>query len=93
LTCQSNQLANLDVSNSNALTVLWCSSNQLTFLDISKNSNLGEGVADPDHIVLDIGYMPRLQKVCVWTMPFPPEGLNIFIGGSPNVYFTTECSK
>jgi hypothetical protein len=35
---------------------------------------------------------PTLSKVCVWTMPFPPANVKIFYLGSPNVYFTTECS-
>jgi hypothetical protein len=37
--------------------------------------------------------MPSLHEVCVWEMPFPPlEGLKLEKTGSPNVYFTTECS-
>jgi len=42
---------------------------------------------------LDISEMPSLYEVCVWTLPFPPEGFLVFTSGSPNVYFTTECSK
>jgi len=34
-----------------------------------------------------------LEKVCVWTMPFPPEEIKVCTDGSPNVYFTTDCSK
>jgi hypothetical protein len=26
-------------------------------------------------------------------MPFPPEGFNLCTEGSPNVYFTMDCSK
>jgi rhodanese-related sulfurtransferase len=37
--------------------------------------------------------MPTLFEVCVWVTPFPPEGLEILSTGSPNVYFTTECSQ
>jgi hypothetical protein len=36
--------------------------------------------------------MPTLLEVCVWEMPFPPEGVEIDTTGSPNIYFTTECS-
>jgi len=34
--------------------------------------------------------MESLHEVCVWTFPFPPEGVTLR-EGSPNVYFTTEC--
>jgi hypothetical protein len=37
--------------------------------------------------------MLTIQKVCVWTLPFPPDGLYISSDGSPNVYFTTDCNK
>jgi len=37
LSCQNNQLTNLDVSNNTALTYLSCQNNQLTSLDISNN--------------------------------------------------------
>jgi len=39
--------------------------------------------------------MPSLYAVCVWTTPFPPKGsyISIMSEGSPNVYFTTDCSK
>jgi len=36
--------------------------------------------------------MPTLEEVCVWTMPFPPEGFKLCADGSPNTYFTTDCS-
>ena len=34
-----------------------------------------------------------LEKVCVWNMQFPPDGVEVDTTGSPNVYFTTDCSK
>jgi hypothetical protein len=37
--------------------------------------------------------MPSLYKVCVWKMPFPPTGVTVDTNGSPNVYFTMDCSK
>jgi hypothetical protein len=37
--------------------------------------------------------MPTLEEVCVWTMPSPPEGFLLCADGSPNVYFTMDCSK
>jgi hypothetical protein len=36
--------------------------------------------------------MPNLFKVCVWEMPFPPASIQVVIEGSPNAYFTTDCS-
>jgi hypothetical protein len=64
----------------------------LATLDISNNTRLGpvDYTADP---YLDISCMPTLEEVFVWTMPFPPEGFKIDTTGSPNVYFTMECSR
>ena len=83
LDCWHNQLTSLDVSKNTALGVLICGSNQLSGLDISNNSYM---------IFLDIKEMPSLYEVCVWEMPFPPAGVDVYTDGSPNVYFTTECS-
>ena len=89
LSCDHNQLTTLDLSNQYELHHLECGSNQLTRLDVSNNSKLGTVYIG--YLCLVIDYMPSLQEVCVWTMPFPPEGLNITTEGSPNVYFTTDC--
>ncbi|MDX2444685.1 MAG: hypothetical protein QNK30_12880, partial [Bacteroidales bacterium] len=89
LSCDHNQLTTLDLSNQYELHHLECGSNQLTRLDISNNPKLGTVYIG--YLCLVIDYMPSLQEVCVWTMPFPPEGLNITTEGSPNVYFTTDC--
>jgi hypothetical protein len=90
--CRNNQLSSLDISNNTALTDIDCGGNQLNSLDISNNINLGDNMWEsiPD-IVLDS--MPTLFEVCVWELPFPPEGVEIEITGSPNINFTTECSK
>jgi len=84
LLCQSNQLTSLDVSNNTELRNLGCARTQLTSLDVSNNFALEQ---------LNISEMPSLHEVCVWEIPFPPEGVHVFTTGSPNVYFTTECSK
>lgn len=84
LYCQNNQLISLDVSKNNALKVLRCFSETLTTLDISANTRIE---------TLALRYMPSLNKVCVWIMPFPPTGVNLDIYGSPNIVFTTDCSK
>ena len=83
LKCQENMLTNLLASNA-SLNFIWCGDNNLTKLDIRLNTAL---------IVLSCTNIPTLEQVCVWETPFPPEGVTIDTLGSPNVYFTTECSK
>jgi hypothetical protein len=92
LRCVNNQLTTLDVTSNINLIYIWCGGNQLTTLDISNNTSLGIG-AGYYSCYLKIENMPSLEQVCVWTLPFPPEDLWICAEGSPNVYFTTECSE
>ena len=84
LWCQNNLIEDLILSNDVGLRILHCANNQLTSLDISTNTLLSG---------LDLRGMPTLEEVCVWTMPFPPEGYSVNLEGSPNVFFTTDCSK
>lgn len=84
LGCSGNQLTSLDVSSNTELEQLGCGSNQISSLDISINTALTE---------LIIGNMTTLTEVCVWIEPFPPAGIAIDTTGSPNIYFTTECSN
>jgi hypothetical protein len=42
---------------------------------------------------LSIDEMPTLFEVCVWVLPFPPEGVEIDTTGSPNVCFETDCNS
>jgi len=79
-----NPLTSFDISNNTALTDMISCGNQLISLDISNNMAL---------VKIGIDNMPTLQKVCVWTMPFPPLGIVILSDFSPNVEFTTECNK
>jgi hypothetical protein len=90
LMCNNNQLTSLDVTSCTSLEILWCGLNQLGSLDLSMNSAIGSG----DFVLheLDLSYMPTLYKVCVWSMPFPPEGVTISTSGSPNLSFTEDCS-
>jgi hypothetical protein len=100
LNCSGNKLTYLDVTGNTGLMILKCATNQLTTLDLSENTVLG---LMPHYCMtdLDISQMPTLSKVCVWVMPFPPSSplsddcykLVIYSEGSPNVYFTTECSE
>ena len=55
--------------------------NRIKSLDISNNKLLTE---------LDLSLLDSLRAVCVWTIPFPPDGVTVYKG--PKVYFTTECS-
>jgi len=86
LRCYNNKLTTLDVSNNTALIHLECGGNPLTTLDISKNIALE---------LLGLQDMPTLHIVCVWETPFPPFGIRITVWSSysPNIYFTTDCSK
>ena len=83
LACIANQLTSLNVSNNIALTNLTCDNNQLTSLNISNNKSIQW---------LEVESMSTLKEICVWTMPFPPEGVHVATQGSPNIYYTTECS-
>ena len=35
--------------------------------------------------------IPTLYEICVWTLPFPPEGVYISNYNSSNAYFDTTC--
>jgi hypothetical protein len=76
LNCYSNKLSNLTLSSN--LKNLDCSANQLTSLDISKSTALE---------VLQLNFNKDLREVCVWTMPFPPSGVEVETVGSLNVEF------
>jgi len=77
--CEDNQLTSLDVSANSVLHLLDCSENQLTSLDISHNSAITN---------LWINRMHSLQEVCVWELPFPPSGVDVYSSDSPNVKYT-----
>jgi hypothetical protein len=81
--CYNNPLVSLNVSRCRGLERLLCGNSKLSSLDVSKNEYL---------TVLDISNMPNLSQVCVWEIPFPPENVHVNTSGSPNVYFTTECT-
>ena len=83
LHCGENQLTSLDVSNNIALELLYLPHNQLTSLDVSNNTALTG---------LDLHDMPSINEVCVWEMPFPPDGVGVDVTNSPNVFFTTNCT-
>ena len=98
--CGENQITSLELSHLSRLDKLDCGCdktsspgceifNPMTKLDISNNTSLR---------FLDLMYMPTLTEVCVWELPFPPEGVNVFFPdvdttGSPNIYFTMDCTQ
>ncbi len=91
--CRNNQLSSLDLSNNPELTDIDLGGNQFTSLDISHNTKLGTNLVWESIPDIFLDSIPGLFKVCVWEMPFPPEGVEIETSGSPNLYFTTACSK
>ena len=104
LTCYNNQLTSLDVSRNTVLEQLYCDHNQLTYLDVSHNAVLKSlscgstlitnlDLSRNDAIeVIDLSDIPTLYDVCVWVLPFPPEGIQVITTGSPHINFMTDCS-
>ena len=105
LYCDENQLTHLDVSSNTKLYDLRCGDNRLTGLYVSKNPSLqflhckGNQISKLDFsnniylLEIGIGQMSTLHEVCVWTMPFPPQGITVDTSGSPNAYFTMDCTS
>ena len=104
LHCEYNQLTNLDVSNNDSLVYLNCFVNQLTSLDVTNNSGLISLICGYNQLAsldvsnninlisLNLMGMSSLNEVCVWEIPFPPDGVGVDITNSPDVYFTTDCN-
>lgn len=84
LVLNNNLFTSLDLSANTRLTKMISCGNQLTSLDISRHNGLK---------TIGVDNMPMLTEVCVWTLPFPPEGIVVLQGFSPNITFTTFCSK
>lgn len=83
LIVNNNYLTSLDVSRNTSLTRLITCGNQLTSLDISNNLALQ---------TIGVDNMSTIHEVCVWTLPFPPKGVEVLMDFSPNVYFSARCS-
>lgn len=93
LNCADNLLTDLDLSNNPELEYLVCGrecehctwlGNYMTELDLSANKKIK---------TLKLNLMSALQDVCVWTAPFPVEGMVLETAGSPNISFTTACGE
>jgi len=104
LICGRNLLEELDVSLNRSLVTLVCNNNLLTYLDLADNTTLtkmiscGNKLSSIDLsnntalVLIGIDNMPMLTDVCVWTLPFPPSGVEILMGFSPNIVFTDQCA-
>jgi len=104
LICNRNQLKELDISLNRSLVKLTCKNNLLTSLDLSANAGLTLMVScgnrltrldismHPTLTVIGVDNMPMLTEVCVWTLPFPPEGVTVIRGFSPHINFITACN-
>lgn len=83
LVCNNNLLNSLDVAINTGLTTMISCGNLLTGIDLSNNTTL---------VKIGIDNMPMLTNVCAWTLPFPPPGVEILMGFSPNIIFTDRCN-
>jgi hypothetical protein len=104
LNCNDNRLSRLDLSSNIALAELWAENNPLTNLDVTKCISLEKLDCSGTKLInLDISNntaliwlafdsTPTLNEVCVWTMPFPPEGVDVASWGCPNMYYSKDCS-
>ena len=105
LICGRNSLSEIDLSNNQVLHTMVCNNNLLTSLDLSPIRSLSKMISCGNRLTrLDISMhsalrligvdnMPMLTEVCVWTLPFPPEGVTVLQGFSPNITYTSTCSK
>jgi len=104
LDCSGMQITDLDVSINKGLEILNCSNNQIISLDVTKNAELWSNyVLWGRRGLLTIAEMPGLRQVCVPAcLAWDGEGCmpentddwqeHVETEGSPNVFFTTECS-
>ena len=77
-------LETIDISENQMLKTLVIANQKISHLDISNNILL---------TAISIDDNPDLAQVCVWTMPFPPAGVEVDSHGSANVHFTTDCNN
>ena len=105
LICGRNSLTELDVSQNQSLVKLVLNNNLITSLDLSANLGLTKMISCGNQLtrldisrhtsleLIGVDNMPMLIEVCVWILPFPPEGVSVLQGFSPNINFTTNCSR
>ncbi len=103
LRCYGNQLNALDVLNNHQLKDLMCANNLLTEIDISNNPGLVTFTCGYNQFTslylannvlltsIEISGMPTLTDVCVWELPFPPDGVTVDTMYSSNIVFSKSC--
>ena len=84
LKCTNNLLKKLNLRVNTTLVTMVSCGNQLSTLDLSQNTKLR---------LIGFDNMPSMGEVCVWALPFPPEGVKVLMEFSPNAFFTTTCSN
>jgi len=104
LVCGRNSLNELDVSENQSLLKLVLNNNLITSLDLSANLGLTKMISCGNQLtrldisrhtaleLIGVDNMPMLTEVCVWTLPFPPEGIVVLRRFSPNIVFSDQCS-
>jgi Leucine-rich repeat (LRR) protein len=104
LICGRNSLTELDVSQNQALVKLVLNNNLITRLDLSANLGLKKMISCGNKLtrldisrhtgleLIGVDNMPMLTQVCVWTLPFPPDGIVVLQGFSPNIVYTDQCA-
>jgi len=63
--------------------------NPLKGIDLSSNTALRYLECTSLNLSANTG----LTEVCVWTLPFPPQGVVVLQAYSPNIEFITTCSR
>lgn len=79
---RGNLISSIDLSHNLGLQDLDGCRNSLISLDISNNQELEKILLAEIH---------TLKQLCVWTLPFPPQGVYMDIAGDPGIVFTDEC--
>jgi hypothetical protein len=104
LNCGRNMLNELDLSGNPLLTRLILNNNLFTSLDLSFNISLETMISCgnrltrldismlPHLTLIGVDNMPMLMEVCVWSLPFPPEGVTVLQTYSPRIQFTLDCT-
>lgn len=78
LECSDNPFTQLTIDHSTLEHFLMLNVTTLTSLDISQTPTIS---------VLSLAHMPQPFKVCVWTLPFPPNNVATSTMGSPNITY------
>lgn len=78
INCSKNLLTKLDISKCINITALNCHTNLITYLNITKNTKIFNLVLSNNTSLVD---------VCVWELPFPPFGVNVYTDNCPSLVY------